>query len=191
MRASDEDRAQALARLGDHYVAGRLTGDEHVTRSDAAAEARTREELEALLADLPERRPSALRLHAIAFAAGSTVLLAAWWLTRDDTPLPTDEGAGYYWALWVVLAWAAALALHAALPRLKRPAPQRPDLEALTPRERQILDLVAEGRPNKEIAAVLGISERTARTHVSHVLRKLGVSSRTQAALLANRTDTG
>ena len=95
MRASDDDRAQALTRLGEAYVAGRLTGDEHATRSDAAAEARTREELDALLADLPERRrDEALRLHALAFAGGSAVLLAAWWLTRDDTPLPTDEGAG-------------------------------------------------------------------------------------------------
>jgi DNA-binding CsgD family transcriptional regulator len=132
----------------------------------------------------------AVRIHAIAFAIGSVVLLAAWWLTRDDTPLPTDEGAGYYWALWIVLAWAAVLALHAARNRL-RPVPSQPDLDALTPREREILDLVAQGRANKEIAAALGISERTARTHVSHVLRKLGVSSRTQAALLASRADSG
>ena len=180
-----------LRRLGEHYVAGRLSGDEHVTRSDAAAEARTREELDALLADLPERRASALRLHALGFTVGSVVLLATWWLTRDDTPLPTDEGAGYYWAVWVVLAWAALLALHAARPKLRRPAPSRPDLDALTPREREILDLVARGQANKEIAAALGISERTARTHVSHVLRKLGVSSRTQAALIVNRADSG
>ena len=178
-----------LRQLGEHYVAGRLSGDEHVTRSDAAAEARTREELDALLADLPERRASALRLHAIAFAVGSVVLLVTWWLTRDDTPLPTDEGAGYYWAVWVVLAWAGLLVLHAVRPKLRRPPP-RPDLDGLTPREREILDLVAQGRANKEIAASLGISERTARTHVSHVLRKLGVSSRTQAALLVNRADS-
>ena len=194
MRASDDDRAQALTRLGEAYVAGRLTGDEHATRSDAAAEARTREELDALLADLPERRrDEALRLHALAFAGGSAVLLAAWWLTRDDTPLPTDEGAGYYWAFWIVLAWAALLALHAIRARL-RPSPKpaaTPDLDQLTPREREILDLVAQGQANKEIAVALGISERTARTHVSHVLRKLGVSSRTQAALLANRADSG
>ena len=113
------------------------------------------------------------------------MLLAAWWLTRDDTPLPTDEGAGYYWAVWVVLAWAALLALHAARADCGRPpTPAAADLDALTPREREILDLVAQGQANKEIAAALGISERTARTHVSHVLRKLGVSSRTQAALL-------
>ena len=60
-------------------------------------------------------------------------------------------------------------------------------LRALTAREREILRLVAEGRSNKEIAATLVISERTARTHVSNLLGKLGLASRTQAALLAIR----
>lgn len=58
-------------------------------------------------------------------------------------------------------------------------------VEPLTPREREILALVAEGRANKEIARLLGISERTARTHVSNILGKLGLTSRTQAALYA------
>jgi DNA-binding NarL/FixJ family response regulator len=58
---------------------------------------------------------------------------------------------------------------------------------ALTPREREILVLVAQGRSNHEIAAALVISERTARTHVSNVLAKLGLASRTQAALWAVR----
>ena len=58
---------------------------------------------------------------------------------------------------------------------------------ALTPRERQILVLVAQGRSNRDIAGTLLISERTARTHVSNVLSKLGLASRTQAALWAVR----
>jgi len=62
----------------------------------------------------------------------------------------------------------------------------RPDLVAeLTPREIEVLRLVGAGKANKQIAAELIISERTARTHVSHILRKLGLSSRTQAALWA------
>jgi DNA-binding NarL/FixJ family response regulator len=57
----------------------------------------------------------------------------------------------------------------------------------LTSRELDVLRLVATGEPNKQIATELGISERTARTHVSRILRKLGLSSRTQAALWAVR----
>jgi DNA-binding NarL/FixJ family response regulator len=57
----------------------------------------------------------------------------------------------------------------------------------LTSRELDVLRLVAVGKPNKEIAAELTISERTARTHVSRVLRKLRLHSRTQAALWAVR----
>jgi DNA-binding NarL/FixJ family response regulator len=57
----------------------------------------------------------------------------------------------------------------------------------LTSRELEVLRLVAAGKPNKQIAAELAISERTARTHVSRILQKLGLSSRTQAALWAVR----
>ncbi|MFD2419850.1 response regulator [Amycolatopsis pigmentata] len=60
-------------------------------------------------------------------------------------------------------------------------------LTALTPRERTILTLVGRGLSNRQIATELSISERTARTHVSHVLTKLQLSSRTQAALFAIR----
>jgi DNA-binding NarL/FixJ family response regulator len=60
-------------------------------------------------------------------------------------------------------------------------------LAALTARERTILTLVAQGLSNRQVAAELDISERTARTHMSHVLTKLRVSSRTQAAVLAIR----
>jgi DNA-binding NarL/FixJ family response regulator len=58
---------------------------------------------------------------------------------------------------------------------------------ALTAREREVVVLVARGRSNREIADELVISERTARTHVSNVLSKLGLASRTQAALWAIR----
>jgi DNA-binding NarL/FixJ family response regulator len=58
---------------------------------------------------------------------------------------------------------------------------------ALTTREREILRLLGAGKTNKEIAAELQISERTARTHVSHILGKLNLTSRTQAALWAVR----
>jgi DNA-binding NarL/FixJ family response regulator len=58
-------------------------------------------------------------------------------------------------------------------------------VEPLTAREIEVLQLVAKGAANKEIAAHLSITERTARTHVSNILGKLGLASRTQAALWA------
>ncbi len=64
------------------------------------------------------------------------------------------------------------------------PAPGDPP-HRLTPRERQVLDLVAQGRSSKEIARSLGITRATARCHVQNVLTKLGVGSRVRAAALA------
>ncbi len=64
-------------------------------------------------------------------------------------------------------------------------APDSP--EALTGRETDVLRLLAEGKANKEIALSLQIGEKTVKTHVSNILAKLGVQSRTQAALYAAR----
>jgi len=60
-------------------------------------------------------------------------------------------------------------------------------LDRLTPREREVLILIGRGFPNKLIARELRLSEKTVKTHVSHVLAKLGVTDRTQAAVLAVR----
>jgi DNA-binding NarL/FixJ family response regulator len=57
----------------------------------------------------------------------------------------------------------------------------------LTPREHEVLMLIAEGATNKEIAAKLVVSENTARNHVSHILSKLGFSRRSEAAAYAVR----
>jgi len=77
---------------------------------------------------------------------------------------------------------AAARLVHAiadeARPRIEEP-------ERLTRRERDVLELIARGRSNKRIALELGISEKTVKTHVGHLLAKLGVTDRTQAALMA------
>ncbi len=64
-------------------------------------------------------------------------------------------------------------------------APESP--EALTERETEVLRWLAGGQSNKDIAHTLGIGEKTVKTHVSNVLGKLGVQSRTQAALYAVR----
>jgi two-component system, NarL family, response regulator LiaR len=58
-------------------------------------------------------------------------------------------------------------------------------LDALTRREREVLEHIAHGHSNKQIARELGVAEKTVKTHVGHLLAKLGVTDRTQAALLA------
>jgi NarL family two-component system response regulator LiaR len=65
-------------------------------------------------------------------------------------------------------------------------APESP--EALTERETEVLKLLALGKANKQISRALFVEEKTVKTHVSSILRKLGVRSRTQAALHAVRT---
>lgn len=60
-------------------------------------------------------------------------------------------------------------------------------LDDLTPRERDVLVLIAKGRSNKVIALELGVAEKTVKTHVSHILAKLDLTDRTQAALYAVR----
>ena len=57
----------------------------------------------------------------------------------------------------------------------------------LTPREAEVLSLVARGYTNREIAAALVISVKTASVHVSHILRKLGAPNRLEAAAIAHR----
>jgi DNA-binding NarL/FixJ family response regulator len=85
-----------------------------------------------------------------------------------------------------LLAPAVTRRLIAEFARL-RPRPQAPPngLDALTPRETEILGLIAEGLSNREIALRLVLSDETVKTHVSHVLRKLGLRDRAQAVVVA------
>jgi len=71
--------------------------------------------------------------------------------------------------------------------RSTSPSPASLDALGLSPRQLEVLKLLAQGKPNKLICDELGLAERTVKAHVTEVLRALGVSSRTQAALAAAR----
>lgn len=81
--------------------------------------------------------------------------------------------------LWLPDATAAAAGDRAA-------APADLDLE-LTPQQRRVLALLTDGKPNKQIAFELAVTEATVKAHLSQIFRKLGVRSRTQAVLSARR----
>ena len=79
-----------------------------------------------------------------------------------------------------------------AAPRATHPGAAEPELPfGLTARELEVLALVAEGATNREIGARLFMAEKTASVHVSRILGKLGVRTRTQAAAIAHRAGIG
>ena len=74
------------------------------------------------------------------------------------------------------------------LQEISHPSQEKPTSDPLTERELEVLRLIAQGLSNKEIASKLFIAEWTVRTHVSNILSKLHLVSRTQAALFALRS---
>jgi DNA-binding NarL/FixJ family response regulator len=82
--------------------------------------------------------------------------------------------------------WLDAEAQRALLAELRKPAAADP-LAELTDRERSVLELIAQGRSNKQIGRALNLTEGTVKGYVSSILSKLGLEDRTQAALFAVR----
>ena len=94
-------------------------------------------------------------------------------------------------AIGLALRWEIALTTAgeflAAVPPLPTSPPSPAEAAGLTPREHDVLRLVAAGKSNPEIADALFIGRGTVHTHVSHILAKLGAASRTEAAAIAHR----
>ncbi|MCC6437947.1 MAG: response regulator transcription factor [Acidimicrobiales bacterium] len=115
---------------------------------------------------------------------------AAGFLLKNSTPEQLLDAVGRLAAGDAVLDPAVTARV---LQRLRRPAtagvapPGEDRIRLLTERERDVYALVAQGLTNGEIAATLGMGEATAKTHVSHVLAKLGVRDRVQAVIHAYR----
>jgi NarL family two-component system response regulator LiaR len=111
---------------------------------------------------------------------------AAGYLLKDVEPAELARAIRAADAGEAIIDPTAAARLVRAIANRSRPAVVA-EPERLTRREHEVLTLIANGRSNKRIALELGISEKTVKTHVGHLLAKLGVSDRTQAALLAVR----
>jgi DNA-binding NarL/FixJ family response regulator len=109
---------------------------------------------------------------------------AAGYLLKDAEPDELLRG------IHAAAAGEAPLAPRAASALLEERREARPATE-LTPREREVLLMVAEGLPNKLIARRLEISEATVKAHLTRVFERIGVSDRTQAALWAERHRLG
>jgi predicted ATPase/DNA-binding CsgD family transcriptional regulator len=127
----------------------------------------------------PAHRAAHSRDVVAARAALGEDAFAAGWATGAALPLP--------------MAVAEAMAIASAAPGTvpTSPPPNQADLLDLTPREREVLSLLAKGLSDRQIAAALSISERTAGNHVQHVMEKIDVDSRTAAAVFAVRHDLG
>ena len=106
--------------------------------------------------------------------------------SRTCPPRPCSRPCGSSPAGEALLAPAITRRLIAEFARLRpRQHVRAGALSALTPRETEILGLVAEGLSNREIASRLVLSDETVKTHVSHVLRKLSLRDRAQAVVVA------
>lgn len=79
--------------------------------------------------------------------------------------------------------------VHEFARRAQEPATPAPSRKALSPPEKTILALVADGKSNKEIAAILGLAENTVKNHVKNILEKLHLENRVQAAVYALSPD--
>ena len=111
---------------------------------------------------------------------------ASGFLLKDVTAERLFDAVRVVAAGEALLAPAITRRLVAEFARLRRPPrADRARLDALTPRETEVLRLVAEGLSNPEIAARLVVGEETVKTHVSRILGKLGLRDRTQAVVLA------
>jgi DNA-binding NarL/FixJ family response regulator len=130
---------------------------------------------------------------------GTTVVIFTSFSDRDGIVRALDAGAVGY-----LLKDAEPDEIHAAIRAASRgEAPLAPRAAAalladrrsrssseveLSPREREVLQLVLDGLANKQIARRLGISEKTVKGHLTNLFQRIGVSDRTQAALWAERT---
>jgi two-component system NarL family response regulator len=131
--------------------------------------------------------------HIRAIDSQARVIVLTTYDADEDIARALQAGAKAY-VLKDISADALVACIHDVLagktyvaPAIAAKLAERVNRIQLTPRELSTLRLMADGKANKEIAADLGISERTVKTHLGHLFEKLGVTSRTEAVKVATR----
>lgn len=170
LRASSTLRAELIERLG--ALAGIAVVGEAPAR-----------EADLVVAEWPARRAAARE--------GETVL----WVIRSEEGAAPPAGQSFVPARAADVQWQAAiqavvagLSVRPQLPAAGARGDDEPaDVEPLTPRERDVLDLLAMGLPNRTIAQRLGISEHTVKFHLAAIFGKLQATTRTEAIRRALR----
>jgi DNA-binding CsgD family transcriptional regulator/tetratricopeptide (TPR) repeat protein len=163
LSAAEAEAGRAVGKADPAQYARAAAAWDEVGRPEPAARMRWREaEIHAATGDRESTADAARAAHAAA------VRIGAGWLRGEIERLAAR----------------ARLTLGGDLDETK---PPEEDAFGLTPRERQVLALLAEGATNREIGATLFMAEKTASVHVSRILTKLNVRSRTEAAAVAHR----
>jgi DNA-binding NarL/FixJ family response regulator len=145
----------------------------------------------AIVAERPSARVVVLTVSSADEDVEAAVEAGACGFLAKDTPI--EEVASAVRAAASGAAWLSSRAAEVVLGSLRRAKQERllddAVIQDLSPRELEVLHLIARGMENAEIAQTLGISPRTAKNHVSSILAKLGLPSRVQAAIYAVRHD--
>jgi DNA-binding NarL/FixJ family response regulator len=131
-------------------------------------------------------RPTPVRILVITSFGEADLVLEALEAGADGYLLKQREGEAILDAVRVVATGGAPLD-PLVTPSLIGELRDRGAGDLLTDREKEVLELVRQGQPNKSIARRLQISEGTVKTHVTHILQRIGASDRTQAAVWAQR----
>ena len=147
----------------------------------ALAHDRERSSLQQICADWQAGRPAPARTHAhVRTRSGRDLSVEMYWgnISIDGEP-----------AAFVVAVPSLVKRRHrdhaAALAMSELSLEQGTALKSLSPRQRSVLELIAQGRTNREIAQTLGIEEATAKVHVHRLLRKINARNRAAAILIA------
>jgi DNA-binding CsgD family transcriptional regulator/tetratricopeptide (TPR) repeat protein len=183
-------RAAAGRRATGLTAAEMLAGEAEWSRVEGSGDPRRWAAAAAAWDDLGIPFPAAYARfrHAEALLAAGAPRAEAGAVLRHAWTVATGLGAAWLQGETAALARRARIDLDQAADPAPAPAvPAAGDELGLTAREREVLALVADGRTNRQIAEALFISQKTASTHVSNILAKLGASNRAEAAAVAHR----